>query len=242
MISLLRTEDDWRDALQGTVAAAVAMVPDGLVLLTSLAFVAGVLELSRRNALAKELSTVEVLARVDVLLLDKTGTITSGDIAFANLHPLGDHDEDESSGALRALAASDDAPNATMAAIAEALGVDSDWKATQIEPFSSARKWSATQFENRGWVYLGAPDILLDGDESSTGLIERLSAGGQRLIAVATSPDGPDGDTAPDGLDAVAIVELCDQIRPDAAEILEYFSDQDVAIKVISGDLSLIHI
>ena len=236
LISLLRTEDDWRDALQGTVAAAVAMVPDGLVLLTSLAFVAGVLELSRRNALAKELSTVEVLARVDVLLLDKTGTITSGDIAFADLHPLGDHDEEESSGALRALAASDDAPNATMAAIAEALGVNSDWKATHVEPFSSARKWSATEFENRGWVYLGAPDILLDGDEASAGLIDRLSAGGQRLIAVATSPDGPDGDTAPDGLDPVAIVELCDQIRADAAEILEYFADQDVSIKVISGD------
>ena len=236
LISLLRTEDRWQEALQGTVAAAVAMVPDGLVLLTSLAFVAGILELSRRKALAKELSTVETLARVDVLVLDKTGTITSGEIAFAQLHPLGGHDNQEATDALTALAAADDAPNNTMAAIVAAMGTTSDWTAAEVEPFSSARKWSATRFEERGWVYLGAPDILLDGQAEGSQLIERLSSAGQRLIAIACSDQGPEGDRAPADIDGLAIVELRDEIRSDASDIFDYFAEQDVTIKVISGD------
>ena len=236
LVSLLGSEDRWQDALQGTVAAAVAMVPDGLVLLTSIAFVAGIIELSRRKALAKELSTVETLARVDVLVLDKTGTITSGDIAFADLHSLGRHDDTEATAALAALAAADDAPNATMAAIAAAVGTDSDWIPVAIEPFSSARKWSATRFDAQGWVYLGAPDILLGHDEQAVELIDQLSATGQRLIAIGCSADGPDGDVAPTTMEGLAIVELCDEIRSDASDIFSYFADQEVTIKVISGD------
>ena len=236
LISLLDVEDTWQDALQGTVAAAVAMVPDGLVLLTSLAFVAGVLELSRRNALAKQLSTVEVLARVDVLCLDKTGTITTGEIAYADLHPLAGHTAAQATETLAALARADDAPNATMTAISAAVGFESDWKAITYEPFSSARKWSAVEFADRGWVYLGAPDILLGDDPDSRSLVARLSSAGQRLIALASSDLGPTGDRAPDDLEPIAIVELRDEIRPDAADILAYFANQDVTIKVISGD------
>lgn len=236
LISLLDVEDTWQDALQGTVAAAVAMVPDGLVLLTSLAFVAGVLELSRRNALAKQLSTVEVLARVDVLCLDKTGTITTGEIAFADLHALAGHPYEDAQEALVALSHADDAPNATMAAIGAAVGSTSGWVATSKEPFSSARKWSAVEFADRGWFYLGAPDILLTDDPNSRALIGELSSAGQRLIALASSDTAPTGDSAPGGLTPLAIVELRDEIRPDAADILSYFANQDVRIKVISGD------
>ena len=236
LFSLLDVEDNWQNALQGTVAAAVAMVPDGLVLLTSLAFVAGVLELSRRNALAKQLSTVEVLARVDVLCLDKTGTITTGEIAYADLHPLDGHTSEHARQTLAALAQADDAPNATMAAISSAIVVESDWIPTASEPFSSARKWSAVQFADRGWVYLGAPDILLADDPGSRVLVDELSSAGQRLIALASSDLGPTGDRAPNNLTPIAIVELRDEIRSDAADILSYFADQDVRIKVISGD------
>ena len=235
-ISLITSQMDFSDALQGTVAAAVAMVPDGLVLLTSIAFVAGIIEFSRKKALARELSTVETLARVDVLVLDKTGTITSGEIAFAKLHPLGSHNDEEAKAALAALGSADDAPNNTMSAIIAAIGTESDWKTVAIEPFSSARKWSATQFENHGWVYLGAPDILLDGDAESGELINTLGATGQRLIAIACSQSGPDGDSAPGDVEGLAIVELCDEIRSDAMDIFEYFAQQDVTIKVISGD------
>jgi cation-transporting ATPase E len=235
-VNLLAREDRWQDALLGTVAAAVAMVPDGLVLLTSLSFMAGIVALARRNALAKQLSTVEVLARVDVLCLDKTGTITTGEITFAAAHPAQGRTDDEVRDGLVALASSDRDPNASMAAIAAAVGTDTTWRLDQVEPFDSERKWSAASFVDRGWFYLGAPDFLLAGDDPARDLVERLSTGGKRLLAVLTSPDGPDGDRLPGRVRPLAIVELEDEIRPDASEILAYFADQDVTLKVISGD------
>ena len=235
-VNLLAADDRWQDALIGTVAAAVAMVPDGLVLLTSLSFMAGIVALARRNALAKQLSTVEVLARVDVLCLDKTGTITTGEITFAEAHPVDGHTDAEVRDALVALAASDRAPNATMAAIAGALGTDSSWTIDRVEPFDSERKWSAASFAEHGWFYLGAPDFLLGVDDPARELVEERSAAGKRLLAVVTSPDGPVGDDLPPSARALAIVVLEDEIRPDAAEILAYFTAQDVTLKVISGD------
>ena len=235
-INLLAEEDDWKDALLGTVAAAVAMVPDGLVLLTSLAFMAGVIALARRNALAKQLSTVEVLARVDVLCLDKTGTITTGNIRFAALHPAPDRSEAEVTEALRALAAADRAPNATMAAIGDHVGTDLAWQVGDVEPFDSERKWSGASFVGHGWFYLGAPDFLLRPDDPSQPLVETLNAAGQRLLAVVTSEHGPADGGLPADAAMLAIIELEDEIRPDAAEILAYFAEQQVTLKVISGD------
>ena len=235
-VNLLDAQDRWQDALLGTVAAAVAMVPDGLVLLTSLSFMAGMLALARRNALAKQLSTVEVLARVDVLCLDKTGTITTGDISFAAAHTAEGRTDDEVHDGLVALAASDRDPNPSMAAIAAAVGTASPWTVDRVEPFDSERKWSAASFVDHGWFYLGAPDFLLAADDPAHPLVERLSAGGKRLLAVMTSPDGPDGDHLPAGTRTLALVELEDEIRPDAAEILAYFAEQGVTLKVISGD------
>ncbi len=235
-VNLLDAEDHWQDALLGTVAAAVAMVPDGLVLLTSLSFMAGIVALARRNALASQLSTVEVLARVDVLCLDKTGTITTGEITFAAAHTAAGRTDDDVRDGLVALASSDRDPNASMAAIAAAVGTDTTWEVDRVEPFDSERKWSAASFVGRGWFYLGAPDFLLAADDPTRDLVARLSSGGKRLLAVATSPDGPGGDHLPAEIRTLAIVELEDEIRPDAAEILAYFAEQDVTLKVISGD------
>ena len=195
LVSLLSSQDRWQDALQGTVAASVAMVPDGLVLLTSLAFVAGVLELSRRNALAKQLTTVETLARVDVLCLDKTGTITSGEIEFARLHPVDGIDSELSWAALAALAGADDSPNATMAAISGRVEPAPDWEVIGWEPFSSARKWSGAAFRDHGWFYIGAPDVLLDGDRHAAELqrVDVLNRAGQRIIALTASASPPRG-------------------------------------------------
>jgi cation-transporting P-type ATPase E len=234
--NLLGTEDRWQDALLGTVAAAVAMVPDGLVLLTSLAFMAGVIALARRNALAKQLSTVEVLARVDVLCLDKTGTITTGEIRFARAHPLGGRTDAEVHEVLVALATADDAPNATMAAIAREVGTASTWTVNAVEPFDSERKWSAASFDGHGWCYLGAPDFILRPDDPARALVADRSAAGKRLLAVVTGPDGPADGVVPPTAQPLAIVELEDEIRPDAPEILAYFAEQEVALKVISGD------
>ena len=162
MARLLATEDRWQEALRGTVAAAVAMVPDGLVLLTSLSFITGVIALARRRALAKELASVELLARVDTLCLDKTGTITTGAISLDEIKPCGTVTLTEAQEALAALAAADPAPNATLSAIAEGVGEPpAGWSRVASVPFSSARKWSATSFAGRGTYHLGAPDVLL---------------------------------------------------------------------------------
>ena len=167
LLRQLAALDAWQDALQGTVAAAVAMVPDGLVLLTSLSFVTGVIALARRRALAKELGSVELLARVDTLCLDKTGTITTGEISLGSVEPLGSFSAQHAAEALGALAAADPAPNATLAAIAATHTEPEDWTLNESLPFSSARKWAAASFADRGFYFLGAPDILFDDGDTA---------------------------------------------------------------------------
>jgi cation-transporting ATPase E len=238
---LLATEDRWQEALRGTVAAAVAMVPDGLVLLTSLAFFTGVVALARRQALAKELASVELLARVDTLCLDKTGTITTGDISFERVEPLGAATEAEATGALASLASADPAPNATLAAIVDAVGSPPPgWRLTGIVPFSSARKWAAASFEGRGTFHLGAPDVVLgagDASDDARTRAEAASADGERVLVVTRSGAAePSDDTLPTDREPLCLVRLGDTLRSDAAEIFAYFRDQGVDLKVISGD------
>ena len=248
---LLGTSDDWQDALSGTVAAAVAMVPDGLVLLTSIAFMAGVVKLSRRNALLRELASVELLARVDTLCLDKTGTITTGAIIVTDLEVLSGT-EPEAERLLAALATSDPDPNATLLAIRRAYDGDPGWTVQDTVPFSSVRKWSAASFtpvadgagdgagdgataDGPVAVYLGAPEFLAPGNDDVARRVEAQAAEGRRVVLVATAPDLA-GDELPDGLVPRALVLLEDHIRDDAQETLAYFAGQGVGLKVISGD------
>lgn len=151
LLALLTNDGGWQEALRSTVGAAVAMVPDGLVLLTSFAFVVGVIVLARRKALAKELATVELLAHVDVLCLDKTGTITTGEISFGSVDYLGADEAGALSRefideALGAMAAADPNPNPTLAAVAGEFKAPDGWRIVSQEPFSSARKWAAAEF------------------------------------------------------------------------------------------------
>lgn len=237
LVSLLRDPgQSWQEALQGTVAASVAMVPDGLVLLTSLAFVAGVIALARREALAKELATVELLARVDTLCLDKTGTITTGEIAFGEVVPVGGSSVAELQDALGALGAADPTPNATLAAVAAACPAPEGWTATGSEPFSSARKWAATTFPTHGTYYFGAPDVLLaEADVEARELVDRETAGGRRVLLLSRA-EGPIDRSLETDRRAIGVVLLDDTVRPDAPEILRFFVDQGVRLKVISGD------
>lgn len=233
---LLGTHDRWQEALRGTVAAAVAMVPDGLVLLTSLSFIAGVLALAQRRALAKELASVELLARVDTLCLDKTGTITTGEISLAGIEPLGSADEAEAAAALGALSRADPAPNATLAAIAAASEAPEGWAPSRVQPFSSARKWAAASFEGRGVYHLGAPDVLLDAaDRQARSRAAACAAAGVRVLAVTRSQEWG-GDELAGPRQPVGLVLLADTVRDDAAEILAFFREQGVELKVISGD------
>jgi cation-transporting ATPase E len=236
-LRLLNSLDRWQDALRDTVAAAVAMVPDGLVLLTSMAFIVGVIALARRQALAKELSSVELLARVDTLCLDKTGTITTGEISLSGIEPLRSHDEDFAQQALGAMAASDPSPNATLLALVEAFPPHAGWDVTATTPFSSARKWAGAHFGDHGSFYLGAPDILLDEHDVHERAIVAEHAEQGRRVLLLTRFEGPyDGEQLPEQRSPVAMVLLEDTVREDAPEILRFFRGQGVDIKVISGD------
>ena len=234
LLRLLATEDRWEEALRGTVAAAVAMVPDGLVLLTSLSFITGVVALARRRALCKELASVELLARVDVLCLDKTGTITTGEISLAAVESLNGEDPSD---ALGAIAAADPSPNATLTAVAEAHP-DPGWEATNVMPFSSARKWASVDFAGQGTFHLGAPDVVLSpNDRQNRQRVANHADQGLRVLALTHSESpAASPQILPDGRVPVCLVLLEDTMRPDAPEILDYFANQGVEIKVISGD------
>jgi cation-transporting ATPase E len=238
LIRLLVTEDLWEEALRGTVAAAVAMVPDGLVLLTSLSFIVGVVALARRKALARELGSVELLARVDILCLDKTGTITTGEISFAGIETIGATTTGEAADAAGAMATADPAPNATLAAMASALDAP-DWTTTTTVPFSSARKWAAADFDGRATFHLGAPDILLPKGEWAVARerVAELAETGQRVLVLTRSSAGTcDPETLPAARLPMCLILLEDTVRPEAPEILTWFTEQGVSLKVISGD------
>lgn len=237
LLRQLDTQDRWQDALQATVAAAVAMVPDGLVLLTSLSFITGVIALARRKALAKELASVELLARVDTLCLDKTGTITTGEISLSSVVPVGSTSDADAAAVLGALGASDPSPNATLQAIIEHHDAPVGWAVSRNLPFSSARKWAATEFGDRGTFYLGAPDILFDADDQAErAQADAAAEAGLRVLLVTRSDDGWHDQELGESRTPVCLVLLEDTVRPDAREIFAFFKDQGVQLKVISGD------
>ena len=227
---------DWREPVTGTVAALVGMVPEGLVLLTSISFFLAALALTRRRVLVQELPAVEGLARVDVVCLDKTGTLTLGDIEFDRLVALeGGHDEEGVRAALGAMAAAPDA-NASLAAIGVACAPPEGWSQDGAVPFSSARKWSAASFGDHGSWFLGAPDVLLDDDAPERAQVAELAAQGRRVLLVQSSPSPLSDEGLPGDRRAEALVTLAERIRPDAADPLRFFQEQGVGIRIISGD------
>ena len=232
---LLRSHVSSSEALRGTVAGVGAMVPEGLVLLTTIAFALGALHLARRNVLVQSLPAIEGLARVDVVCIDKTGTLTMPGITLDHVVEL-DGTSDEPLGAL---SGSDPTPNATMQAITAAYPVVQNWIPVKAVPFSSDRKWSATEFDGRGTWVLGAPDVLFangDDQELDAALAAEGVAGGKRILVLARSASAIDGSNLPGELRAASIVVLSEQLRQNAAETVRYLLSQDVAIKVISGD------
>ena len=240
--SQFRSSDNknWQDAVTGTVAALVGMVPEGLVLLTSLAFVVAAVSLARRQTLIQELPAVEVLARVDVVCLDKTGTLTYGDIEFDELVLLAGAESSSVRDALALAAAGD--TNSTAAALSVEF-TDTSWERTGGIPFSSSRKWSAISAAGHGTWVLGAPEMVLPhaSDEPSQLARSRANAiaeTGRRVLLLAFDPRELVGDEAqlPSELLPQALVVLAERIREDAADTLRFFAEQGVSLKVISGD------
>ena len=223
------------DAIRGSVAGVGSMVPEGLVLLTSVAMAVGVVRLGRRQVLVQELAALETLARVDVVCLDKTGTLTEGAMTVVAVEPIA---RAPIEAAIGALAAADPTPNATMRAVGAAFPPSDGWYAETVVPFSAARKWSGASFGSNGAWIVGAPEVLLDHSVSRDAepLVGRRAGAGERVVLLARSPHGLAGDVLPTGLEPVGIVALQDRVRPQAAATLEYFADQGVTLKVMSGD------
>ncbi|WP_080503808.1 cation-translocating P-type ATPase [Renibacterium salmoninarum] len=235
----------WKDAVVSAVAAIVAMIPEGLVLLTSISFGLAAVTLARRQVLVQELPAVEGLARVDMVCLDKTGTLTEGEIVFD-----ADQELKETVGWDQVLAwiGADENANATAACLAAKYSQLPKSKAAANVPFNSARKWSSVSLTNDGdasdaptggWVF-GAPEMVLSADvEAHREALERageLAEQGLRALVLARAENVVETDVLPADLVPVSILTFREKVRPDAAETLAYFREQGVDLRVISGD------
>ncbi|GEE01068.1 putative cation-transporting ATPase E [Gordonia spumicola] len=247
---LFISQNGLRTALLGMVAALVPMVPEGLVLMTSIAFAVGVVRLGRRQCLVNELPAIEGLARVDVVCTDKTGTLTENGMRLSEIRVVSDTVSEEAvQTAMAALAAADPRPNASIQAVAEAYPDAPGWSTSAILPFSSANKFSGISFvdadgSDRGNWLIGAPDVLLDPESEIARLASDLGSTGLRILLVATCDAlvdtvPADGSNLPGAITPVGLIVLEQRVRPDARDTLEYFGSQNVAVKVISGDNAL---
>lgn len=237
---LVVKDNDFKESVARTVGGIVPMIPEGLVLLTSVAFAIGVVRLGRKQCLVQELPAIEGLARVDVVCLDKTGTLTEGGMDVTEVRTLGGADDAYIGDVLGALGSSDPRPNASLQAIVDAYPDGEKWLCTQTLPFSSARKYSGAAFDEGGgressWL-LGAPDVLLPEQDPALTEIEQLNEQGLRVLLLARAQGAFDGPDIAAGAVPSALVVLEQRLRPDAAATLAYFDDQRVATKVISGD------
>ncbi|MCR2810345.1 MULTISPECIES: HAD-IC family P-type ATPase [unclassified Microbacterium] len=238
----------WVQAVVNTIASLTAMIPLGLVLVTSIAFAVGAAKLAGRQVLVNELPAVEGLARVDVICLDKTGTLTGGDIRFDGSHPLADAAPGWES-ALAWYGAAPDA-NATARCLREPFPVTgAPTEAAAYIPFSSARKWSAVSFGSGAaggtWVF-GAPEMVFGDAASDRGgelgrTVTDLASSGRRTLVLAYSAAPlTDADVEAERLPAAVVAAIVltfrEQVRPDAARTLAYFTAQGVGIRIISGD------
>ena len=226
-----------RESTEGTVAALVGMIPEGLYLLTSVALAVSAQKLSKSRVLVQDMNSIEALARVDVLCVDKTGTITEPDMEVENLLPLGDALLPEQlEDILTAMYGSGAPDNATAKAMQELFSGESDLKCTNRVPFSSEYKWSGCEFEESGSYVVGAPEFLL-GDREDIWNIGGWAEKGYRVLLVARY-DGPlaPGKLDPEKTEPLALVLLTGKLRPNAKETFAYFAQQGVTVKVISGD------
>jgi cation-transporting ATPase E len=238
----------WTGAMVGVVGSSIAMIPLGLVLLTSVAFAVGGVRLAREKVLLQELAAVEGLARVDVLCLDKTGTLTEGGITFDAFHPVGNPQPPGWEAALGWFGADPNA-NATARSLASSFPALATGAPSAVASFSSLRKWSAAAFPvgrpAAGTWFIGAPEIVLTGDGPATvralDAARTLAAGGRRTLVLAHTPqvlpvDDDRRVAVPPAPVPVVLLTFREKVRSDAARTLAYFRRQGVALKILSGD------
>jgi cation-transporting ATPase E len=236
---LINRHVPFRDAAAVSTAGIVTLVPEGLVLLTSLTFAVAAAALTRRGMLVQYLNAVESLANVDTVCVDKTGTLTDGELALRRVIALDGEPEDAVRRRLAAFAASSAAPNDTLASIVASLPGEAAALEGEV-PFSSRWKWSAARLAgDPAWLVLGAPDVLLTGAQPD--VVGEEQRQGRRVLVFGEAADVPLGEdgAAPSGVPAVrplAVVVLQERIRADAADTIAFLRRQGVAIRVMSGD------
>lgn len=235
---LFTTHAGWRESVLRMVGALVPMVPEGLVLMTSIAFAVGVIRLGQRQCLVQELPAIEGLARVDVVCADKTGTLTENGMRVSDVVEVADSSRHREAltDVLASLAVADARPNASMQAIGSAYNRPPGWVATAMAPFKSATKWSGASYRAHGNWVIGAPDVLADPTSAAAKQAEQIGARGLRVLLLGSSDLSVEHPDAPGRVTPIALVVLEQKVRPDARKTLEYFAAQQVSIKVISGD------
>ncbi len=223
------------EAVPKSVAAMIGMIPEGLILLTSIAMAVGVMKLARRKALVQELAGIETLARADVLCLDKTGTITSGNMELEAVEGY-DWSSEEAEKALGRFLGAFDESSPTLNALRKKITPPEE-KPKAVVPFSSARKKSAASFNDGTALIMGAPEFVLDSiPEKLQARLNEQTAEGKRVLILAAGKGIVSAEDMPAVQEICGLVILTDEIRPGAEETLRYFREQGVELKVISGD------
>lgn len=229
----------WRSAAIGTVSGIIGMIPEGLVLLTSATFIVSIIKLSKFDTLVQELCATEVLARVDVLCLDKTGTLTQGDLRLSDVKIIGNRDKSEVDKVLAVMAHNLPSNNPTQKAILDRYKeYDESIKCISKIPFSSKRKWGGAVFDGEvgSWV-LGAPEVILDKEyHFIKNMVEEEAKKGKRVLLLAKFHGEELSDNLNGKIESAALVLIEDIIREAAPKVLEYFNNQGVEVKIISGD------
>ena len=237
-LAIYRNGETYEQVVLGTTGAMIGIIPSGLFLLTSMALAVGVIRLAQNNTLVQELYCIEMLARVDMLCLDKTGTLTDGTMTVQSTIELDSHPKlslkNIVSGMINAL----NDPNLTSQALADRFGVAKRIRHKNKIPFSSARKFSAVEFERYGTFVLGAPEYVLKNDYPTKvkALVDQNAKEGYRVLCVAFTDEPITDEYTFKKLIPMSLIMIEDTVRPDAMDTIQYFKDNGVHVKVISGD------
>ena len=224
-------------AIQRTCSVIIGMIPSGLLLLTTIALSVGIVRLAKHNTLVQDMYSLEMLARVNVLCLDKTGTITDGRMKVSDCILLNSSMEYSIDEVVGSMLSSLEDNNQTSIALLDRFGHSASLRPIATMPFSSARKLSAVTFEGAGTFIMGAPEFVLKPMPARIEkIVKQYAQMGLRVLVIAHSSGKIQGEKLPSGAKGVAIITLSDNIRPDAIETIKWFKENDVAVKVISGD------
>lgn len=227
---------NWSDALVKTVSGLIGMIPEGLVLLTSVSFIIGVGRLAMKRALVQEMEAIEALARVNILCTDKTGTITTGELEVVDVVPFAKLSAEDIKNILSHINGTFEDANATQDALNKYFGNKKEWEVTDKIPFSSSRKYRAVSFKEHGSFVLGAAEMLIKDSPRLLKLLNRYSEEGYRVLLLGDAGNISSANDSVGTVKPVAIIVISDIIKTDAMDTFKYFAKEDVQIKVLSGD------